>query len=126
MALEFALRLSQSFEASIYLFHVYEEKSSDFRKMDKQNQEYLERMKHIVVTVVNRLQSQGLSHTVDSVFRRIANGRPSVEILKMAGGISADMIIMGAPESAAFTKLVAKCPCTLVLVKEKDPAFVMV
>ena len=126
MALEFGLRYSQTMQASIYLFHVYEESSSDFRKVDKLNEEYLDRMKQIVMSTVNRLQEQGLTHTVDSVFRRIAHGKPSVEILKMAGGIGADVIIMGAPESSACKKLVAKSPCTLVLVKEKDPAFVMV
>ncbi|MEO1481466.1 MAG: universal stress protein [Myxococcota bacterium] len=126
LALEFALRHSRNTHASVYLFHVYEEKSSDFRKVDRLNEEYLERMKQIVISTINRLQEQGLTHSVENVFRRIANGKPAVEILKMAGGIGADVIIMGAPEASAFKKLVQKAPCTLVLVKEKDPAFVMV
>ncbi|MEL6543279.1 MAG: universal stress protein [Myxococcota bacterium] len=125
-ALQFALNYSRNVHASIYLFHVYEEKSSDFRKVDKLNAEYLERMKQIVINNINAFQEKGLTHSVEDVFRRIANGKPPTEILKMAGGIGADVIIMGAPESSAFKKLVAKAPCTLVLVKEKDPAFVMV
>lgn len=125
-ALQFALNYSRNVHSSIYLFHVYEEKSSDYRKIDKLNEEYLERMKQIVVNNINALQEKGVTHSVENVFRRIANGKPPVEILKMAGGIGADVIIMGSVESSGFKKLVAKAPCTLVLVKEKDPAFVMV
>lgn len=125
-ALQFALTYSRNVHASIYLFHVYEERSSDYRKVDKLNEEYLERMKQIVINNINAFQEKGMTHSVENVFRRIANGKPPTEILKMAGGIGADVIIMGAPESSAFKKLVAKAPCTLVLVKEKDPAFVMV
>lgn len=126
MALEYALRYSQTIAADIYLFHVYEEKSSDFRKVDKLNEEYLERMKQIVITTINSLQQEGINKTAEDIFRRIANGRPPVEILKMAGGIGADVVIMGAPDVRAFRKLIAEIPCTLVLVREKDPAFVKV
>lgn len=128
MALDYALRFHRDahVQASVYLFYVHEDPVSNFRKADKLNEEYLERMKDIVIRSIDRLKEEGFSHSIDSVFRRIANGRPSVEILKMAGGMAADMIIMGAPRSKQVRRLVEKAPCTLVLVKEKDPAFVMV
>jgi len=44
----------------------------------------------------------------------------------MAAGINADMIIMGAPASFGFRRLLAKTPCTTVLVKDKDATFVVV
>jgi nucleotide-binding universal stress UspA family protein len=59
------------------------------------------------------------------VHRRLSYGKPAAEILKMAAGIGADMIIMGSPSSSNFRRLIEKSPCSLVLVKDKDPTFVM-
>jgi nucleotide-binding universal stress UspA family protein len=125
MALDFALLYSQHFTADVYLFHVFEDKTDDFRRLDRLNEEYMERMKQVVNIAIQRMQAQGVTHTVEGVHRRISQGRPSIEILKMAGGISADMVVMGAPESSDFKKFFTKVPCTVVLVKEKDPTFVM-
>lgn len=126
LALEFALKYSRNINADVYLFHVFEASTSDYRRLDRLNEEYLERMKQIVVAMVGRLAQEGIAHAVEGVHRRIANGKPWAEILKMAGGISADIIIMGAPSSNDFKRLIIKAPCTVVLVKDKDPAFVMV
>ncbi len=125
MALDFALLYSQHFKADVYLFHVFEDKTDDFRRLDRLNEEYMERMKQVVIMAIQRMAARGVTHTVEEVHRRISQGKPSLEILKMAGGISADLLVMGAPESGDFKKLFMKAPCSVVLVKEKDPTFVM-
>lgn len=125
MALDFALLYSQHFKADIYLFHVFQEKGNDFRRIDRLNEEYMERMKQVVIMAIGRMAARGVTHTVEQVHRRIAQGKPAAEILRMTGGISADMVIMGAPDSNDFKKFFATVPCSVVLVKEKDPAFVM-
>lgn len=124
LALDFALRYSASQPADVYLFHVFEKGASDFRKLDKLNEEYLERMKQIVTGAVERLHQHGLVTNVNDVHRRVANGKPGNEILKMAAGINADMIIMGSPSSFGFRRLIFKAPCSMVLCREKDPGFV--
>ncbi|MBI5509635.1 MAG: universal stress protein [Deltaproteobacteria bacterium] len=125
MALDFALLYSQHFKADVYLFHVFEDKTDDFRRLDRLNEEYMERMKQVAMVAIQRLAAQGATHTVEEVHRRIAQGKPPLEILKMAGGISADMVVMGASSSSDFRKFFAKVPCSVVLVKEKDPTFVL-
>lgn len=125
MALDFALRYGAHIEVDIYMFHVFEGKAGDFRKLDRQNEEYLERMKLTVNQWVERAAQEGINAQAHDVHRRVANGKPGMEILKMAGGINADMIIMGAPTSFGFRRLLTKTPCTTVLVKDKDPAFVV-
>jgi nucleotide-binding universal stress UspA family protein len=125
MALDFALRYSAHIDVDIYLFHVFEGRGVDFRKLDRQNEEYLERMKLTVTTWVEQVAKEGIQAQAHDVHRRVANGKPAMEILKMAAGINADMIIMGAPSSFGFRRLLVKTPCTTVLVKDKDPAFVV-
>ena len=78
-----------------------------------------------VLNAIERMAGQGITHRLEDVHRRISQGKPWVEILKMAGGVSADMIIMGAPDTTSMKKLLLKAPCTVVLVREKDPTFVM-
>ncbi|MEE8410744.1 MAG: universal stress protein [Myxococcota bacterium] len=125
LAMDFSLKFSGSMNADIYLFHVFEDSTSDYRRLDRINEEYMERMKQVVMLAIQRLHAKGVAHTVEDVHRRISHGKPWVEILKMAGGISADMIVMGAPTTNQFKKLFLKVPCSLVIVKEKDPEFVM-
>lgn len=125
MALDFALLYSQNFNADVYLFHVFEDSTKNYRQLDRINEEYMERMKQVVTMAIDRMSAKGITHRVEDVHRRISQGKPWVEILKMAGGVSADMIIMGAAQSNTFKKLLLKAPCTVVLVREKDPTFVM-
>ena len=125
MALDFALIYSQNFNADVYLFHVFEDSTKNYRRLDRLNEEYLDRMKQVVIMAIDRLHAQGITHTVEDVHRRISQGKPWIEILKMSGGISADMIIMGAPDDNSFKKLLMKAPCSVVLVRQKDPTFVM-
>ncbi len=128
LALDYALTYSQRFSADVYLFHAVREatkKSANYGRIDALNEEYLERMRQVVIQAIDRLNALGVTHTVEDVYRRISAGRPWVEILRMAAGINCDMIIMGAPESREFNKLFTMAPCSLVLVKQKDPAFVM-
>jgi nucleotide-binding universal stress UspA family protein len=125
MALDFALIYSQNFNADVYLFHVFEDSTKNYRRLDRLNEEYMERMKQVVMNGIERMAGQGITHRLEDVHRRISQGKPWIEILKMAGGISADMIIMGASGTPSFKKLLMKAPCTVVLVREKDPTFVM-
>lgn len=116
-ALDFALTYSQGNNAEIYLFHVFEVSRRDFRQLDKLNEEFMERMKQMALQAIDRVQAEGVPCTVETVYRRLAHGKAPAEILKMANGIGADMLIMGAPESGSFKKLISRTPCTLVLVR---------
>lgn len=121
MALDFALAQTQltSAHVQVYLFYVFEDATKNFRRLDKLNEEYMERMRQTMMNGIERSASRGITVSVEDVHQRIAHGKAAVEILKMADGILPDMIVMGAPTSNAFKKLVTKAPCTLVLVKEK-------
>lgn len=125
MALDFALRYGAHIDCEIYLFHVFEGKASDFRKLDRQNEEYMERMKLTVTQWAEKIAKEGISSDSHDVHRRVANGKVGQEILKMAAGINADLIIMGAPSSFSIRRTTAKTPCTTILVKDKDAAFVV-
>lgn len=125
LALDFALAYSRFSNADVYVFHALEDKITDYRELDRLNVEYLELMKQAVLAGIQRLNDRGVTHTVEDVHRRISFGRPALEILKVAGGISADMIIMGMPTSKHFRELIEKAPCTVVLTREKDPEFVI-
>jgi nucleotide-binding universal stress UspA family protein len=125
MALDYALMYSRNYSADIYLFHVFEAAMTDYRQLDRLTEEYLERMKQQVINAIDRLSAQGIVNTVDDVYRRIGSGKPAVEILKMASGIGADMIVMGASGGGAMKKLITQSPCTLIMVKEKDTGFVV-
>ena len=125
MALEFALMYSTFNHAEVYLFHVLDKTSGDFRAADRENEDMMDRMKETVMTSIEKVAKQGVSHAVDRVHRRIAHGKPWVGILRIAAGINADMIIMGAPSASGFKHLIDKAPCSLVLLKEKDPTFVV-
>ncbi|MCK5688951.1 universal stress protein [Myxococcota bacterium] len=124
MALDFALEYSENIEVDIYLFNVIEESVSDFRRLDRLNEENLELMKTSVMKALERVSATGVHTSVDRVHRRMANGKVWKEILKMASGISADIVIMGASESRGARSMLAKFPCTVVFVREKDTAFV--
>ncbi len=125
MALDFALIYSQNFNADIYLFHVFEAGTKDYRRLDALNQEYMERMKQVVLNAIARMHGRGITHRLEDVHRRVSQGKPWLEILRMTAGISCDMVIMGAPDNTEFKKLLLKAPCTVVLVREKDPTFVI-
>jgi len=120
MALDFALAHANALNAQIYLFHVFEGVTKNFRRLDALNEEYMERMKQDMLTAIERVQTQGVKPQVEDVHRRLAYGKASVEIIKMAEGIGADMIIMGTPDSRPFKKFMIDAPCTLVFVKRKD------
>jgi nucleotide-binding universal stress UspA family protein len=120
-ALDFALEYSRNGFADVYLFHVFQVKDKrDYSKIDRLNVEYMDRMKESVIQAIDRLAQRGIQHSVEGVHRRISNGKMSDEVLEIASGISADMIVMGAPSDREFKDLVFKAPCSLVLVKEKD------
>ncbi len=125
MALDFALMYSRHVDADVYVFHALEERITDYRELDRLNVECMERMKTAVLQGVDRMAQKGITHTVNDVHRRISHGKAAVEILKIAAGVSADMIIMGKPDSKHFRELFEKSPCSLVLIREKDVAFVM-
>ena len=126
-ALEYALMYTHqlTIPSEVYLFHSYDDKKTDFRRLDQVNEESVERMRLHVLGAIDALRARGVDHQVDTVHRRLSYGKPWGEILKVAGGIAADMIIMGHPTQSGFRRLIEKAPCTLVLVKDKDPTFVM-
>jgi nucleotide-binding universal stress UspA family protein len=121
LALEFALTYatSQGLIPEVYLFHVYEGSTKDFRLLDRVNIELMERMRHVVVNTINRLRHKGVNPNVHDVHRRLDAGKAPEKILEMADGLQPEILIMGAPTSGAFKKLVTAAPCTLVLVREK-------
>lgn len=127
-ALEYALMYTHQLNvpSEVYLFHAYDaNKRADFRQLDQVNEESVERMRVLVLGAIDTLRSRGFEHQVDTVHRRLSYGKPWDEILKVAGGIGADMIIMPHPTQSGFRRVIEKAPCTLVLVKDKDPTFVM-
>ena len=119
-ALNYALRLSTLQSSEVYLFHVFESSMKNFSKVDQLNGESMDRMKVSMNEAIDYLHSQGIEHQVEEVHRRVANGKPAEEIFKMALGVSADLVVMGAPTSRGFKKFGLKAPCTLVLVKDKS------
>jgi nucleotide-binding universal stress UspA family protein len=125
LALDFALIYSQNFNANVYLFHVFEDSTKNYRRLDALNQEHMERMRQVVINAIERMHSRGVTHHLAEVHRRVSGGKPWLEILRMASGISCDMIIMGAPGHDDFKKLIRQAPCTTVLVREKDTSFVI-
>jgi len=125
MALDFALMYSSFANADVYLFHALEERMTDYRELDRLNVEYMERMKQAMLQGIERMAQKGITHTVSEVHRRISHGKIGTEVLKIAGGVGADMIIMGKPSSKHFKELLEKAPCTLVLIREKDTEFVI-
>ena len=120
LALEFALTHSPPQGAVIYIFHVFEDATKNFRRLDKLNAETMERMRQIMVGTIDRLAGRGITANVEDVERRFANGKVGIELFKMAEGVQPDLLIMGAPSSNAFKKLLTHAPCTLVLVKDKE------
>lgn len=129
LALEWALTLSthqaHGRRVEIYLFHSYDQRKTDFRRLDKINEDCVERMRRSVMDAIAAVGGRGVTHSVDTVHRRLSYGKPWLEILKVAGGISADMIIMGCPSSSAFRRLIEQAPCAMMLAKEKDATFIV-
>lgn len=120
LALHFALTHTRGMKAVIYLFHVLETTTSNFRRLDSLNEELVERMKNTLLQAIESLRKNGIECDVEQVHRRISHGKAAPEIFQMANGIDADMIIMGAPTSRAFRRFVTKVPCTVVLMKDKN------
>ena len=127
LALEHALMMSTHVggQAEVYLFHTYDQRKTDFARLDKINEACIERMRSQMMEAIELLRTRGIDHSIETVHRRLSYGKAWLEILKVAGGIGADMIIMGAPSSSAFGKLIEQAPCTIVLVKGKDTTFIV-
>ncbi len=119
LALHFALTHVSGRPAAIYLFHVLENTSRDFRQLDHVNEEIVELMKKFVLTAIDTLRRRGVQCDIEQVYRRISHGKPVAEIMQMATGMDADLIVMGAPSSRAFRNFTNKVPCTVVLTKDK-------
>ncbi len=128
-ALAFAIDYVQAHEAEIYLFYVIEDqKRSQFRGAADKLEEDLERMKDLMMSTLDKLaETWGEKPRVGEVHRRIANGKPWEEILRMAGAITADMVIIGASgkKGKNASKVLDHAPCTVCVVREKDMEFVM-
>ncbi|MCC6811161.1 MAG: universal stress protein [Deltaproteobacteria bacterium] len=127
-ALAFTIEFVQNREAEIFLFYVVEEsRRMHFRGAADKLEEDLERMKDLMVNELNIYQQRtGRQASVGEVHRRIANGKPWEEILRMSGNITSDIIVMGASRKGKNAmKVVEMAPCTTIIVREKDMEFVM-
>lgn len=127
-ALTFVIDFVQNQEAEIFLFYVVEEsRRLHFRGAADKLEEDLERMKDLMVNELNLwAQRTGRQASIGEVHRRIANGKPWEEVLRMAGAITCDMIVMGASRKGKNAiKVIEQAPCTTVIVREKDMEFVM-
>src|SRR6476620_7659008 len=74
LALRFALVYSHSQRrpAEVFLFHSYDEKNVDYRRLDKINEECVERMKTSVLQCIEQLGQAGINHPVEMVHRRLS------------------------------------------------------
>ena len=109
LALEFVIDFVQHRDAEIFLFYVVEEsRRMHFRGAADKLEEDLERMKDLMVNELNVYQQKhGGAASIGEVHRRIANGKPWEEILRMAGAITCDMIVMGASTNTSPSSLSA-------------------
>lgn len=122
-ALAFAIDHVQSHEAEIYLFYVIEDnKRGQFKGAAEKLEEDLERMKDLMMTTLDKMaKTWGEKPRIGEVHRRIANGKPWQEILRMAGAITADIIVIGASTKGKNALKVAEhAPCTVSIVREVD------
>ena len=127
-ALAFAIDYVQSHEAEIYLFYVIEDnKRGQFKGAAEKLEEDLERMKDLMMTTLDKVaKNWGEKPRIGEVHRRIANGKPWQEILRMAGAITADMIIIGASTKGKNApRVMENAPCTVCIVREKDMEYVL-
>ena len=126
-ALAFAIDYVQSHDAEVYLFYVVEDAPRmHFKNAANKLEDDLERMKDLMIRELERLATEwGHKPHIGEVHRRIANGKPWEEILRMAGNITADIIVMGASHKGKNTaKVMEKAPCTVCVAREKDLEYV--
>jgi nucleotide-binding universal stress UspA family protein len=126
-ALASAVDFVQSHEAEVYLFYVVEDSPRmGFRNAANKLDDDLERMKDLMIRELERLATEwGHKPHIGEVHRRIANGKPWEEILRMAGNITADVIFMGASHKGKNTaKVLEKAPCNVFIAREKDMEYV--
>lgn len=126
VAIDMALAYCYAVKAELYMLNVVEKAPKTYADMDKLNADLLDRMKGLVISAVERAAKAGHTHAVEDVYRRISAGKAWHEILKMAGDLNADMIVMGHhPKGSTWKKVLEKAPCTVVLAREKDVEFVL-
>jgi nucleotide-binding universal stress UspA family protein len=127
-ALNFVIDYVNNRDAEIFLFYVVEEsRRTNFKGAADKLEEDLERMKDLMVNELNMYQQKtGHAAQVGEVHRRIGNGKPWEEVLRMAGNITCDVIVMGASRKGKNAmKVIEMAPCTTIVVREKDLEFVM-
>lgn len=137
-ALDFAVEYIQSVPSELYLFHVFEPMSRmSFvgKKLADRLDAELERMEGMAIGELERMvKNQEVKKKLKNFHCRVANGKPWEEILRMAGNINADIIMIGshgregierALIGSQTEKVVRRAPCTVVCVKARDPYFVM-
>lgn len=127
-ALAAAIDFVQSHEAEIYLYYVVENSNrlGGFKNAANKLDDDMERMKDMMIRELERLANEwGRKPVVGEVHRRIANGKPWEEILRMAGGVTADVIFLGASKKGKnAAKVVEHAPCNVVVAREKDMEYV--
>lgn len=137
-ALNFAIEYGSKFDCEFYLFHVADpvnRLSFVGSKLAHKLDDELERMEKMVLEEMDRvLEEEGQAGLIGQIHRRVASGVPAEEILRMAGNVMADLIIMGTHGRTGVSRLFAgsvaekvvrQSPCTVICVKPKDLDFVM-
>ena len=137
-ALEFSVQYCERVPSELYLFHVFEPVNrlsfAARNLVDKLDKE-LERMESMALAELESMVKDKVrKEQLKNFHCRVGSGKAWEEILRMAGNINADIIVMGthgrdglerALIGSQTEKVVRKAPCTVVCVKEKDPYFVM-
>ncbi|MFW5879092.1 MAG: universal stress protein [Myxococcota bacterium] len=137
-ALDFATQYVEKNPSELYLFHVFEpvgrQRFVGKNLLDKVEAE-IDRMEGMAIAEMERLiKDDETRRRLRNFHCRVASGKAWEEILRMAGNISADIIILGTHGregiertlvGSVAEKVVRRAPCTVVCVKPKDPYFVM-
>ncbi|MCB1195786.1 universal stress protein [bacterium] len=133
--MNYAESLAERFDSHIYLLHCieillpdpeYTAAYADFEQL----YQAMEKNSHIKL---NQIQKRFESKNIP-VTSKIIIGKPFVEIIKYAKGVSADLIIMGTHGASALShilfgstadKVVRKAPCPVMTVKHPDHTFIL-
>src|SRR5688500_49932 len=97
--LDQALMLTRGRNDRLFIFHCLEEHKKDFRELDRLNVENTDRMKDAVIKSIERLAARGITVNIEQVDRRSSAGKLGEELVEIATGVRADMIVMGTPSS---------------------------
>ncbi|MBJ80352.1 MAG: hypothetical protein CMH60_03450 [Myxococcales bacterium] len=143
--IEYALSLAQQDDYEIYLFRVANPKvvGRSVRRDTLSNalERAMDSMDRLLMRAIVEVSKEGELDLaqVGAIHKRFSVGDLVTEILKMAGNISSDMILMGVPSredpdyekgqynftGSAIGDLVDKAPCSVYVRKTFDETFIL-